>query len=438
MSLLQQLNALREKRKTALDGAGKLLTTAHADNERTLNAEEETEFNKRHTEGDEILAKIQKLEKQLDAEASLRNIREDGRSAGLEDVRREDEEGDAEAAYKRHLETYCAFVRGGPDALSDEQRNELREVRKELPDNVRAMSSLTGASGAYTIPNAPIQAVTIATKAFGGIIDAADYINTDAGNLLPWPTMNDTSNTGEVTAENALVAGANGSTAPAEVDPTWGIVNFYAYMVDSGIIRLPVQLMEDTSFSPEKWVNEVLDTRVKRKLNTLATTGNGASTLTGLLTVATVGVTTASATALTYNELLTLEHSVDPSYRMNASFMFHDQTLLAIKKLVDSNGRPLFIAGGVSQGIQGSSPDTINGYSYWINQDFPQIAGLAKSVAFGDFKNFKIRKVKTGITVRFGERFMDQFQVGFLVGQRYDSNLVDAGMHPIQIMQQHS
>jgi HK97 family phage major capsid protein len=72
-----------------------------------------------------------------------------------------------------------------------------------------------------------------------------------------------------------------------------------------------------------------------------------------------LGVTAASATAITYNELLDLEHSVDPAYRPEREVhVGTTATLKAVKKLVDSNSRPLWIAGGVSEGVQNRRPDT--------------------------------------------------------------------------------
>jgi HK97 family phage major capsid protein len=152
--------------------------------------------------------------------------------------------------------------------------------------------------------------------------------------------------------------------------------------------------------------------------------------------VATIGSYTATTDTLAYNDILALFHAVDPAYRNtpDVAFMFADATLLAIRKLTDSNNRPLFIAGGVSEGIQNAQPDTILGKRYWINQDMNSIGSGSVCMAFGPWHKYKIRRVKTIQLARLTERFIDKLQYGFLAYQRFDGNLVDAGTHPLQLL----
>src|SRR3546814_11673151 len=69
----------------------------------------------------------------------------------------------------------------------------------------------------------------------------------------------------------------------------------------------------------------------------------------GLITAATVGKTGTTGQTLTviYDDLVDLEHSVDPAYREggNCSFMMADGSVKTIKKIKDSQGRPIFIPG---------------------------------------------------------------------------------------------
>jgi HK97 family phage major capsid protein len=55
--------------------------------------------------------------------------------------------------------------------------------------------------------------------------------------------------------------------------------------------------------------------------------------------------TSGETTAITYDDLVELEHSVDPAYRKNARFMMSDTALKTVKKLKDGIGRPLWMAG---------------------------------------------------------------------------------------------
>ena len=68
------------------------------------------------------------------------------------------------------------------------------------------------------------------------------------------------------------------------------------------------------------------------------------------MTNAGAGITAASATAITSDELIDLIHAVDPAYRNspNTAMMMNDSTLKAVRKLKDSQNRYL----GKSEAMQ--------------------------------------------------------------------------------------
>ena len=143
------------------------------------------------------------------------------------------------------------------------------------------------------------------------------------------------------------------------------------------------------------------------------------------------------ATGISYVDLVKLEHSVDRAYRivggsMGAGFMMNDSTLSAIKQLLDSNNRPLFIAGGVTGDLSQKAPDTILGYPVFVNNDMAAVGAGNKSVLFGAFKKYKIRRVRGVGLINMNERYAEKLQVGVLAYQRYDGNLVNAGTNPIK------
>ena len=130
---------------------------------------------------------------------------------------------------------------------------------------------------------------------------------------------------------------------------------------------------------------------------------------------------------------MALIHSVDPTYRKGAKFMFADSTLASLKKQLDAFGRPLWVPA-----VKDGEPDTLAGYPYVINQSFPAIAASATTAAFGLWSKFIVRKVRDLQVVRLDERFADYGEVAYVAFSRIDSNLVDAGTHPLNVLQQHS
>ena len=251
--------------------------------------------------------------------------------------------------------------------------------------------------------------------------EVATVQTTASGNDIPMPTENDTSNKGAILAENAQIT---------EQDITFGSTTLNAYMYTSKLVRVSMQLMQDSAFDMNSFLGVKLGERIARIHNEHFTTGTGSSQPQGVATAAVTGVTAASATAITYAEIVDLEHSLDPAYRNNARFMMKDSTLQILKKLVDGDSRPLWTA-GVASGEQ----DRLLGYPYVINQDMPAATTGLDSLLFGDFSKYMIRDVAGAGLMRLTERYADYLQVGFFAFMRSDGKLLDAGTNPIKTLQ---
>jgi HK97 family phage major capsid protein len=226
-------------------------------------------------------------------------------------------------------------------------------------------------------------------------------------------------------------------------------VNFGAWKGSTGLIRVSLEIMQDSAFSLEAFLTEAFAIRMGRGYEAYLTNGSGSSQPKGILpAIANSGATpvvaagsavndgvntNTGANSIGYNDLVNLIHSVDPTYRMGAKFMLHDQSVRYLKTLLDKFGRPLWVPG-----VKDGEPDTLCGYPYVINQSMPTIAPSATTVAFGSWRKFIVRKVKDLQVMRLDERFADFGEVAYVAFSRIDSNLVDAGTHPLNVLTQHS
>lgn len=294
-------------------------------------------------------------------------------------------------------------IDGGTSGLNQDQRQVLSEMR--------AQSVGTTTAGGYTVPEGFESMIIESMAAFGGISGAANILTTSTGNDLPFITNDDTSNSGALLAEN---------TQDAEQDLTFGQITLGAYKYTSKIIRVSNELIQDNAVNLEQYIAGKFGERLGRITATHYATGTGSAQPNGLMTGATVGKTAASATALTYNELLDLKHSVDPAYRGGAQWAFNDATFLAIKKLVDSQNRPLWMPDYVS-----GAAGTIDGDTFFVDQGIATMAIDALAVAYGDMDKYQIRMVQGFQMVRLVERYADFHQVGFLAFMRTDADLLD-------------
>lgn len=309
------------------------------------------------------------------------------------------------------VKLYSKWLRGGDRALNADEWTAIRNT----------MSTTTSSQGGYTVPTEVAQQVADALKQYGGVRAVADIITTSGSNPINFPTSDGTSETGELIAENTTATGA---------DPSFGVVTLTTYKFSSKIVAVPFELLQDAAVDMEAFIRNRLATRLGRVQNTYFTTGTGSSQPNGVVTAAASGKvgTTGQTTTVIFDDLIDLVHSVDPAYRAlgNCRFMMNDSSLKVIRKLKDSQNRPIFLPG--YDGLAGAMADSLLGYPIQINQDVATMAANAKSILFGDFSFYKIRE-EMGVTLfRFDDSaYIKLGQIGFLAWVRAGGNLADVG-----------
>jgi HK97 family phage major capsid protein len=300
---------------------------------------------------------------------------------------------------------YAKWLRGGDSALSAAEWASIR--------NTMSVGG-TPSEGGYTVATDVATSVLDALKAFGGMRAVAEVIRTAGGNPMSFPTSNGTAEVGEIVPEN---------TAATDADVSFGTLGLPVYKYSSKVVTVPFELLQDSSVDIEAFVRNRLATRLARITNTHFTTGTGTAQPNGIVTASTLGVTAASATAIAYDDLVELVHSVDPAYRDGAKFLLNDSSVKALKKLKDSQGRPLWVPG-----VDVREPDTFLGYGYEINQDIASIATGNKTILFGQLNAYVIRDVMSVEMFRFTDSaYAKKGQVGFLAWMRSGGNLIDVG-----------
>jgi HK97 family phage major capsid protein len=406
---------LREKRANLATQAQAIIDLADTE-KRELTAEETVSFDKFHKEIEDLRGQVERIERheaveqEMNESRGTRAAKEDRRGGGYETA-----DSDVAKVRAARIEAenraFDSYLRNGFSDMTPEHRQIMMERR--------AQTVGTNSSGGYTVAPAFYDQLETALKAFGGMRQGSTVITTDTGATMPMPTENDTANVGAILGENTQVS---------EQDIAFGVVNIGAFMYSSKSILVPLQLLQDSAFDLNAYIVERLTERLGRIQNTHFTVGTGSGQPHGIVPQATLGVTgaTGETLSLIYDDLVGLQHSVDPAYRQGGQWMFHDTTLLAIKKLKDSQGHPLW-----QPNVQAGQPDLLLGNSYIVNQDMPVMAADAKSILFGRLSKYFIRDVKEISIIRLVERYADFGQVGFLGWARADGNLLDAGTHPV-------
>lgn len=260
---------------------------------------------------------------------------------------------------------------------------------------LRAQSEGVGTEGGYLVPEGFRNKLVDRMKAFGGVANVVESISTSTGNPLPWPTIDDTANTGEIVAE--------GGTFSSGADLVFGEASLtaYKYMAGGGSalpLRVSVELLQDAAFDVQGLVSSKLGERIARIQATHIVSGSGVSQPLGIVTGLT-GVEIAADTAgIVYDDLINFIHSVDPAYReTGCRWAFNDTMLATIKKLKDSNGDPIWRPLNADMATD-TGGGTLLGYPVTIDQAFPNMTAASNTINWGTFGNlnegYVIRRVK--------------------------------------------
>lgn len=320
-----------------------------------------------------------------------------------------------------------AFLGGGIANMQPEDVQRMRsrqtgDIASAMALPQAAMSTTTPAEGGFTVATEYYRQLTEAMKAFGGIRAVATILQTGTGAQMNFPTADATTEEGEIVGQNGAVG--LGETA-------FGNMSMDVYKYSSKKIALPFELIQDSMFDIESYVRALLALRLGRITSRHHTVGTGTSQPHGVVTGSTAGKVGATGSTVTagYDDLVDLEHSVDPIYRSvpGAGFMMHDTSLRNVRKLKDLDGRPIFVP-GYEQGNPGGAPDRVLGRPIYISQEMPVMAANAKSILFGDFKRYIIREVMDLTMFRMADsNFILNGQIGFVAFNRVGGRLIDVG-----------
>ena len=423
------IKALRDQRAAKATEARNLLDTNTGEK---WNKAVEAKVDAIYAEIDTIDAQIERAEKQAKIDGdqaaadagvtTLAGIYHAGREAAerarahLSPEQREQQD--------RYSGAFRNFILHGVSGMTREDADALRAGSVQAAQSGQQGN---GAAGGYLVPTGWGGQLLEALAAFGGMRNVATVVSTSGGHPLPWPTVDETAVEGEIVAENQPASGA---------DFSFGLTQINAYKFSSKIVAIPFELLQDQGpgIDIESFTRRALALRIARITNRKFTVGSGVGEPQGLVTIAAVGKAgaTGQATIVLTDDLIDLEHSIDPAYRSmpGVGWMFHDTTLRVLKKMKDSQNRPLWLPG-----FDTKEPDTFLQYRYTINQHMPVMAASAKSILFGDLSQYMIRDVMAVTLFRFDDSaYVSRGQIGFLAWSRHDGRLISAGQ-PVKAYQ---
>ncbi|PWM24914.1 MAG: phage major capsid protein [Limosilactobacillus fermentum] len=385
---------LREKRAKAWEAA-KAFLDSHRKENGVLSAEDDAAYTRMEQEITDLGKEIARLERQeaLDAELDRPvNKPLTGKPGGKADADgTEDKAGRASDDYRKNF------------------WNAMRS-KAPMPEVTNALQIGTDSEGGYLVPDEYERTLVEALEEENIFRRMAKVIKTSSGDRkIP------------VVASKGTASWIDEEGAFPESDDSFGQVSIGAYKLGT-LIKVSEELLNDSVFDLQSYISREFARRIGAKEEEAFFTGDGKGKPLGMLAAtggAETGVTAASATAVTADELMDLYYSLKSPYRKKSMWVLNDSTIKAIRKLKDNNGQYLW-----QPSLTAGTPDMILGRPIKTSAYMPAMAAGAKTIAFGDFSYYWIADRQGRSFKRLNELFAATGQVGFLASQRVDGKMI--------------
>ena len=343
----------------------------------------------------------------------------------------------------------------GSDAVEARERDFTAYLKRgTVTPELRAAGEASASAGGYLVPPGWWQRLQVALKAYGGIANDFEPIETESGQPMQWATVDPTTTVGQLVGSTATTGansqtpgqGTAGGTANenqqvGDLDYLFGQGTLGAYMYTSGVQKISFQLANDSAFDTDQFVVQRVGESLGRAKAIAAVSGSGSNQPLGIVTalaaasgltsggllnlgaatsVSTLSgsVTEVTGNVLAFGTILKLMHAIDPAYRaLGAKWYMNDTVAINEMSVTDSYGHPLW-----QPNVQVGGADTLYGYPVKIDNNLPGVAAsTAGGAIFGHLPSaMVIRTVNQSGLLRLSERYADFLQVGYLGYMRFD------------------
>lgn len=365
---------LEEKRAQLQEEMESLLSTAKTE-ERAMTEEESAKF-------DGLEKEIKNIDATLAAEKRAEELKITKEEEPMPEVRAEE----TKVTEESEVRAFEAFV-----------RNNLEELRA-------GEQQLTEGNNGAIVPTTIANKIIEEVRDMVPFLTLGDVYNTNGKLSVPVYSEDSTNyiNADYVDEGTSLVDNIGEFTS---VDLTGYVIGALALVSN--------KLISNTEINITDFVVRKVAEAIAEKLETEFVVGTN-NKITGIAS-STVRVTAAATTAVTYDELVSLKHSVKKRFRKNGKWIMNDKTYEAICKLKDGNHQPYFK----------DDEYKILGCEVIISDSMPSMAASAKAIFFGDLSGYSIKMTKKVEVKILRERFAERNMVGVIGYGEYDGKITD-------------
>jgi HK97 family phage major capsid protein len=359
---------------------------------RAWTPEEETKFNDLKAEVDGLTKTIEALQAQRDEEGSMQAT--DGQGDPTEQ-RATKEQKDAKTA-KLERRAFGAFIRNTlSSASADEQR------------------ALSFGNNGAVIPKTIAAEIVKAAYDLSPIFKDVKTYRTKGTVTIPVYGVDG--------SDDVTVAFSDEMAALTAKQGKFTGVDLGSFLAGA-LAKISNSLINNTEIDVVDEVVTIMAEAFARFFETQILVGTKDKT-TGLSTLpASQVVTTASATAITADELIELKNKVKQAYRNGGYFVANQETITAIEKLKDANGQYIFNP-DAREGFSGR----ILGHDVYASDQVPAMAAGVKAIYYVNPSEAAALRIAPDLELAvLRERFADSHATGIVGWADFDTKLRNA------------
>lgn len=265
------------------------------------------------------------------------------------------------------VRAFCDYMRTG--RISEEQR-----------------TVLTTENAAVMIPKEISQQIILALQGQFALMQGINLRVTSHAKTFVEPILS-----GDMSLKRITVGATNDEGAAS-----FEGIEIKAYDYRLPVIPISITLLDGSDADIQGAIVALLTEHIARGLANLATVGGTAADGIQAFVPKVPTTTSADTAAISYADLVDLMAKVKAPHNAQgvASFLMNSATRAALMKVLDENGRPIFL-----QSVRDGEPDRILGRPVVIDDNMPDTAAGKVPIIFGDLKKYVLRIVQ-GVKVR--------------------------------------
>ena len=326
-----------------------------------------------------------------------------------------------------HLENEIREINEQPETIEREEKEmnknidtrseaEIRESKQFVEyvrgvlENRADVNLTTGSNGAI-IPKSIAKKVIATAYDKSSILTDATKYNTKGDLAIPVY--------GKDGSNDIAMAYANEFTDLESKVGKFTSINLGNFLAGA-LVKVGKSLIANTDIDLENKIIELMSEAIARfeEKECLYGTTSKVAGLSGV----TLGVTTASATAITAEELIKLKNTVKKGFRKNAKWIMSNDTLTAIEVLKDGNNRFLF-----REDMNGEFDGYLLGYPVEVSDNMDDIAGGKVVIYFGDMSGLALKQRDDALEMQvLREKYATQHAVGITAWLEFDAKVENA------------